>query len=238
DFDKRRLLMSFRGDSVERAADSRCYKLLGIGKEKEVCPNDLIRIGEGEIPPSEPHLDWSSVQFFLLNQRGPILGTREVVGAFAVVCRNLPDEERQLYQQTLNTLVGGSVLFGGPFSVGRAGSFGFSVDGMSGTFNLHRKRIESLDIGGPLSLGAFWSPQGRYFALLKTEPGGAKKLIVWSTIGDGVWDNVLVREFSPEATISNVEWSPHDETKIHYSLKEGATSKDSCLIDLTQTGKK
>ena len=238
DFDKRKLLMSFRKDSVERIADSQCFKVPGIGKEKDICPDDLIRMAEGESPPSEVHLDWASIQFFMLNQRDPILGAREVVGAFAAASQNLSAQERQLYEKTLRTLASGSVLFGGPSPVGHPGSFGFSVDGISGTFNLQRKRIESLDIGGPLSLGAFWSPQGRYLALLKTEPDGAKKLIVWSATGDGVWDNVLVKEFSPEATLSNVEWSQHDETKIHYSLKEGETSKDSCLIDLTQTGKK
>ena len=238
DFDNRKLLMSFPGDSVERIADSQCYKILGIGKEKSVCPDDLIRMAEGESPPSEVHLDWASTGFFLLNERDPILGAREVATAFAMAHQNLAPEERQLYQKTLHTLASGSVLLGGPFPVGHPGSFGFSVDGMSGTFNLQRKKIESLDIGGPLSLGAFWSPQGRYFALLKTELDAGKKLSVWSTTGDGVRGNALVKEFPPEASILKVEWSRDDEAKIHYSLKEGPAPRDSCLIDLTQTRNK
>jgi hypothetical protein len=138
----------------------------------------------------------------------------------------------------LEELASGKVFFGaGPPST-KENVFTFSVNGMPGSFNLQKRKIEFLDIGGALELKAFWSPLDRYFAVLKTEPTGIKKLIIWGMIGYGIWENVLTKEFSPEAIISTLEWSDKDETKIYYSLKEDAISRDSLVIDLTKTGKK
>jgi hypothetical protein len=237
DLDEKKLLLSFRGDSVERAQDSGCFLLIGIRKERKICPDELIQMSEKMTPLPEIFLDWAAIQFYLNSKRDPILSSKEILEAFSTMYRVLPEEQMELYDETLQNLLRGNVLLGGPFPAGSDDTFVFNCNGISGTFNIQKRMMESLNVRGQLSLQAFWSPYGRYFALLKTELAGIKKLIIWGMIGDEIWENILFKEFSPEVNISNVAWSTSDETKIYYSIQEGDLSKDSVMIDLTQAGK-
>ncbi|KPK75184.1 MAG: hypothetical protein AMJ89_04670 [candidate division Zixibacteria bacterium SM23_73] len=238
DFDKKKLLLRFYGHAVERIEGTDCYKLIGIRKERKICPDELLRISHEETSKPQVFTDWSATQVYLSTERAPILGYKEILGAFAAAYQVLPTDQRILYREILEGLASGNVFFGAEAPSTKKNVFTFWVNSMPGSFNLQKRKVDFLDIGGELSLKAFWSPLGRYLAVLKTESPGIKKLIILGMIGYGVWENVLTKEFSADAIISNLEWSQEDETKIYYSLKEGTVLKDSCVIDLTKSGKK
>lgn len=238
DFNKKQLLLSFPGDSVEKIGNSECYKIVGERKGSKICVDQLIHIKAQDIPEPQVFINWMHDGVFLSTKRDPVLSYKDILECFVPVYDILLPEEKSLYRivregftiynawfaEKTTSLVGGTIIF--------------SIDSISGRFDLRKKRVEYLDIGGELSLKAFRSPRGEYLGILKTEHTGIKKLLILSKKPDASWENVLTKEFSADVTISNLEWSKADETKIYYSLKEGAVSKDSCVIDLTETGKK
>jgi hypothetical protein len=238
DFNKKKLLLSFSGDSVERVEGTDCYKIVGIRKETKICPDELVRIRQkGTIKP-KILINWMGDQVYLSTEKGPIFGSDDVLKCFEPVYDLLSMQERSSYREIHHRLSDHIASFAEePISLAR-NKIVFSIGGMHGQFDLRRRKIEVLDIGGDLSLKVFCSLTGKYVAILKTEPTGIKKLIILNKAKGTSWENVLTKEFSSDATISNLEWSKQDETKIYYSLKEGAVTKDSCEIDLTKAGKK
>ncbi|KPK75183.1 MAG: hypothetical protein AMJ89_04665 [candidate division Zixibacteria bacterium SM23_73] len=248
DFDKKKLLLRFYGDAVERIEGTECYKMVGIRKEREICADELLRISEQETPEPQVFINWMGDAVYFSTQRDAIFGYKEVLECFTPVYEMLSLKERALYRaiqqgfahraayfpEQSTSLAGDSITF----SILAQDSITFSISEMNGRFNLRKKRVEFLDIGGELSLKAFRSPRGKYLGILKTEHTGIKKLIILSKKPDASWENVLTKEFSVDAAVSNLEWSKQDETKIYYSLKEGTVTKDSCVIDLTKTQKK
>jgi hypothetical protein len=248
DFNKKKLLLSFSGDSVEVIEGTDCYKIVGIRKETKICPDELVQIRQKVTIKPKILINWMGDAVYFSTEREPIFGYKEVLECFTPVYEMLSPEERTLYRaiqegfagrgayfpEQSTSLAGDSITF----SILAQDSITFSISEMNGRFNLRKKRVEFLDIGGELSLKAFRSPRGTYLGILKTEHTGIKKLTILSKKPDASWGNVLTKEFSVDAAVSNLEWSKADETKIYYSLKEGTVTKDSCVIDLTKTQKK
>lgn len=237
DFDKRQLLMSFRGDSVEVIPDTDCYRLVKIRTEREICADELVRILEEETPQPEVFVNWMGDLVYLSIERDPLFGSKEVLEYFALVFNALSSPERTLYQDLRNEVTDGVALFANEATFLAGNMIAFSMEGLQGEFDLQTRRVQFLDLGGDLSLKAFWSPQNRYVAILKTESSVTQNMVILRKTPQESWKSILTKEFSINASISNLEWSKEDETKIYYSLKEGEVLKDSCLIDLTEVGK-
>jgi hypothetical protein len=238
DFNQKQLLLNFPEDSVEKIGNSECYKIVGGRKESKICVDRLIHIKAQDIPEPQVFINWMGDAVYFSTQRDPILGYKEIMECFTLVYEMLSPEERTLYRAIQEGFAHRTAYFPEESTSFTGDSITFSIRGMNGRFNLRKKRVEFLDIGGELSLKAFRSPRGKYLGILKTEHTGIKKLIILSRKPDASWENMLTKEFSVDATVSNLEWSKQDETQIYYSLKEGAVTKDSCEIDLTKTGKK
>jgi hypothetical protein len=238
DFNKKQLLLSFPGDSVEKIENSECYKIIGGRKGSEICINQLIHIKAQDIPETQVFINWVGNEVFLSTKRDPALSCKDILECFVPIYDILPPDEKTLYRTIRERLTTYNAWFTKETTSLVRGTIVFSIDSMNGRFDLRKKRVEYLDIGGELSLKAFRSPRGKYLGILKTEHTGIKKLIILSKKPDASWGNVLTKEFSVDAAVSNLEWSKADETKIYYSLKEGTVTKDSCVIDLTKTQKK
>lgn len=238
DFEKKNLLLSFFGDSVERISDAECYKLAGIRKEKVICPDDLIRLSEQAMPEPKIFVNWMGDLVYLSSQREPVFGYNEVLKCFAPVYDMLSAQERTPYREIRKKFTHRTAFFAREATSLAENKISFSISGMSGRFDLKKRKVEFLDIGGTLSLKVFCSPEGRHMVILKTEPAAVQKLVILRKTGEDSWKNMLTKEFSLDASIFNLEWSKQDETRIYYSVKEGDISKDSCVIDLTAGAKK
>jgi len=242
DFNKKKLLLSFPGDSVEKIEGAECYKMVGIRfgirKEREICADSLVQIREQATPQPQVFIDWMGDLVYLSNQRDPIFGYNEVLKCFSPVYDILFPQEKAYYKEIREAFSHRTAYFPAEATSLRRSRIKFSISGMRGEFDLQRKKVEFLDIGGELSLKVFPSPLGRYMAVTKIEPIGTKELIILRKSGTDSWENLLTKKFSKDATISNLEWSKEDETKIYYTLREAEVSKDSCLIDLTKESKK
>lgn len=238
DFNKKQLLLSFPGDSVEKIGNNECYKIVEGRKGSEICVDQFIHIKAQDIPEPQVFVNWMGDQVYLSTEKGPVFGSDDVLKCFEPVYDLLSMQERSSYTEIHQRLSDRIASFvEEPISLAK-NKITFSISGMHGQFDLQRRKVQVLDIGGDLSLKVFCSPNGKHMAILKAEPTQDKKLIILNKAKEGAWKNVLTKEFSRDATISNLEWSKADETKIYYSLKEGVVTKDSCLIDLTKTGKK
>jgi hypothetical protein len=238
DFNKKKLLLSFSGDSVEVVEGTDCYKIVGIRKETKICPDELVQMRQKVTIKPKILINWMGDAVYFSTRRDPIFGYKEVLECFTPVYEMLSPEERTLYRAIQQGFADRIAYFPEESTSLTGDSITFSISGMGGRFNLQKKRVEYLDIGGELSLKAFRSPGGKYLGILKTEHTGIKKLLILSKTPDAPWENVLNKEFSVDATVSNLEWSKQDEAKIYYSLKEGTVTKDSCVIDLTESGEK
>jgi hypothetical protein len=238
DFDNKKLLLRFYGDAVEKIEGTECYKMVGIRKEREICADELLRISEQETQEPQVLITWMRDQVCLSTERDPVLGYGPVLDYFEPVYDMLSPQERALYRPIRKRFAAHTAFFAAESTSLDGNTITFSISGMSGTFDFQERKVQFLDIGGELSLKVFPSPEGGYAAILKTERTGNKKLIVLNETPNRAWENVLTKEFSADAIISNLEWSQEDETTIYYSLKEGAVLKDSCVIDLTKSGKK
>lgn len=238
DFNKKQLLLSLPGDSVEKIGNSECYKIVEGRKGSKICVDQFIHIKAQDIPEPQVFINWMGDGVFLSTKRDPVISCKDILECFVPVYDILPPSEKRLYRTIRERLATYNAQFTEETTSLVGGTIVFSIDSMGGRFDLRKKRVEYLDIGGELSLRAFRSPRGKYLGILKTEHTGIKKLIILSKKPDASWENVLTKEFSVDATVSNLEWSKQDETKIYYSLKEGAVTKDSCVIDLAKTEKK
>jgi hypothetical protein len=99
DFNNKKLLISFPGNSVEKIQDTECYKLIGIRKERKICPDELMHISDEEMSKPQVFTDWSAIQVYLSTERDPILGYKEILGAFAAVYQILPADQKILYRE-------------------------------------------------------------------------------------------------------------------------------------------
>ncbi len=237
DFDQKKLLLRFYGDAVEKIEGTDCYKLVGIRKEREICTDELLQISEQETAEPQVLISWMGDQVCLSTEQHPVLGYGPLLEYFEPVYDMLSPQEKALYRPIRKRFAAHAAFFAAESTFLDANTIIFAISGMAGAFDLQEEKVQFLDIGGELSLKVFPSPEGGCAAILKTEPTGNKKLIVLNETPDSAWENVLTKEFSADAIISNIEWSQEDETKIYYSLKEGAVSKDSCVINLTKSGK-
>jgi hypothetical protein len=238
DLNKKKLLLNSSGRDVEKIEGTDCYRIIGVRKERAICPDELVHITEQETPQPQVFINWMGDQVCLSTERDPVLGYDHVLEYFAPVYDMLSPQEKALYRPIRKKFAARSAFFAAESTSLDGNTITFSISGMSGTFDLQKRKVQFLDIGGELSLKAFPSPSSNNLAILKTELTGIKKLIILTMMPDTTWENVLTKEFSAGAIISNLEWSQEDETKIYYSLEEGAVSKDSCVIDLTKSGKK
>lgn len=241
EFNKKKLLFSFTSDSVEKIEGKECCKAFGmkagIMKGEEICADQLTQITDKDVAGPELYVNWMGDQVYLSNKQYSIFGSDDILTCFEPVYDLLSMQERSSYREIHHRLSEHIASFAEePFSLAR-NKIVFSIGGMHGQYDLHKRKVEMLDIGGDLSLKLFCSPKGKYMAILKTEPSKAKKIIILNKGKDATWKNTLTKKFSANATLSNLEWSKQDETKIYYSLKEGDLSKDSCLIDLTEIEK-
>lgn len=242
DFNKKKLLLSFHADSVEKIEGTECCKTFGLrsgtGKEREICADSLVRIRDEETPNPGVFINWMGDLVYLSTEKDPIFGSDEVLKCLEPVYDLLSMQERSSYKEIHHRLSEHIASFAEePISLAK-NKITFSISGMHGQFDLRRKKVQVLDIGGDLSLKVFCSLNGRHMAILKTESTQDKKLIILNKAKEGAWKNVLTKGFSADVSISNIEWSKQDETQIYYSLKQGTVTKDSCVIDLTKTGKK
>lgn len=238
DFNKKQLLLSFPGDSVEKIRNNECYKIIEGRKGSEICIDQLIHIKAQDIPEPQVFINWMGDLVYLSTEKDPIFGSDEVLKCFESVYDLLSMQERSSYKEIHYRLSEHIASFAEePISLAK-NKITFSISGMHGQFDLRRRKVQVLDIGGDLSLKVFCSLNGRHMAILKTESTQDKKLIILNKAKEGAWKNVLTKEFSADVSISNIEWSKQDETQIYYSLKQGTVTKDSCVVDLTKTVKK
>ena len=242
DLNKKKLLLSFHADSVKKIEGTECYETFGIRvnerKEKRVCADELVRISKHETPKPQVLINWMGDLVYLSAEEASVFGYDEILKCFAPVYDMLSAQERTPYREIRKKFTHRTAFFAQEATSLAKNTISFSISGMSGRFDLKKRKVEFLDIGGILSLKVFCSPQGRHMVILKTEPAVAQKLVILRKTGEDSWKNMLTKEFSLDASISNLEWSKQDETRIYYSVKEGDISKDSCVIDLTAGAKK
>ena len=238
DISQKKLLLSFGADSVEETEDLECCKVFGSKVEKirggELCADELASITDKDIPMPEVFVNWMGDQVYLSTEEDPIFSSDDVLKCFEPIYDLLATQEKSSYREVHHRLSDHSASFVEEPILLVKDKIVFSIANMHGEFDLGRRRIEDLNIGGDLSINVFCSPKGKYMVFLKTEPNRIKKLIILNKTKGASWEEVLTKEFSLDADISKVEWSKQNETKIFYSLKEGAILKDSCSIDLTK----
>jgi hypothetical protein len=223
DSQKGTILLNFPVDSVELTEGKGCVKIKGYRFEKELCADELFYITQEH--PFNCQVFWNDYDIYLTTEREPIVNYQKCEKLISPIYKSLSPEEKTLYKGICDSF---SVRYGlfaeANFSADKK-SVNFRMSGIWGKYDLKSRKIVSFDFNGELSLKVYYSPKGKYLAILKTEQPESKKIEFFENLGEAIFKPIFTKEFDKDIIISNIVWSQEDEEKMYYSL-------DSLMIDL------